>query len=114
MRITPAGELRKVVSFQRASTKQDSVGQPESTWSTYYTTRAKVDVLRGQLLYQSDVFINKNTYQIAMRFPPAGITISVADRLVCGGEVYVIQAVINVEQRNRELHLLAYVVNDTE
>jgi len=107
------GSLRHKVQLQRPSITQDSVGQPTNTWTTYYTSRAKIDILKGQLLYQTAEFINKNSYQITMRFP-VGILISAADRVVFNDQVYVIQSVINVEQRNRELRLLCYVLNDIE
>lgn len=110
---TKAGEFRHLVQFQSQSAAQDSFGQPAETWATYYTARCKIEVLRGQLLYQTAEFINKNTYQITLRYPLSA-TISIADRAVFNGQTYVIQAVMNVEQEDRELRLLAYVQNDTE
>jgi SPP1 family predicted phage head-tail adaptor len=124
-RPTPAGEFRHLVQFQSRNSQQDAAGQPADTWTTYLTTRAKIEILRGQLQYQSDVFINKNTYQITIRYPHLVATgvdaegnpttkIAVQDQIVFNSQVYVIQAIINVEQRDRELMFLAYVVNDEE
>jgi SPP1 family predicted phage head-tail adaptor len=112
-KMTPSGELRHLVQFQSPSATQDAAGQPTTAWTTYFTTRCKIEILRGQLLYQTSEFISKNSYELTLRYPP-DVTISVADRALFNSQVYVIQAIINVEQRNRELRLLAYVTNDTE
>jgi SPP1 family predicted phage head-tail adaptor len=117
------GKLRKRLQFQSLSTTPDASGQPQNTWTTYYTCWGSVDYHKGQLFYDIAEFVGQSFYTIKIRFP-WGITISPNDRVVwtqTGGAsssgspvVFSVQAIINPEMRNRELTVLAYVINEAD
>jgi SPP1 family predicted phage head-tail adaptor len=63
-----AGELTRQVSFAHVSVAQDGSGQPINTWSNYLTTRAKMENLSGQQLYQSDSFTAQGIWRITLHY----------------------------------------------
>ena len=108
-----AGELRHRIQIQSPSTLQDSVGQPTTEWTTYYTCWAKIATAKGQFTFQGSEFTSKTTYLISMRYQPR-VPVAVSDRVLFNGEVYEIEFIDNVRQLNRELLLTCHVINDSE
>jgi SPP1 family predicted phage head-tail adaptor len=107
------GKLRKRVQFQSLSTTPDAYGQPQNTWTTFYTCFAEIDVLRSQMLYDPSQFVAQSTYRIVIRYPWA-VTIAPNQRVVWENTAFNIQAVVNPEMRNRELQILAYVLDEQD
>jgi len=97
-----AGDLCHQVSFSRGSATQDTSGQPLNTWTPYLTTRARVENLSGQQLYQADAFTAQAVWRITLRFHPG---IAAGDRCFFGAHVYIVQIVNNRLERNRVLDL---------
>jgi SPP1 family predicted phage head-tail adaptor len=112
-RWTPVGEMIHKVQFQSRSTTRDGFGQQLDTWTTYYSPWAKVGELRGQMLYQTAEFISQSTYKINLLYPFSA-AIGVNDRAICNGQTFVIDAVLNLEMRNRELQILCHVLNEAD
>ena len=112
MKAMNIGAMRKRLSFQSKSGDKNSFGE-QTTWQEYYACWGSVDILKAQLQYSTQQFVEKTTYTISIRYPK-GVVISPEHRIICDGDVFEIEAVINKERRNRELQILAYVVNDTE
>jgi head-tail adaptor len=110
----PAGSLRYAIQIQQQTATQDSLGQPLAAWSTFYSCRAAIDIQNSQLIYSTAEFMSKVTYRITMRWPGAEIILQPTMRIVyvepATGitHVYEIQALINVQMRNRVLVCLAY------
>lgn len=104
------GRLNKRLSFQSLSGAVNQLGE-RTTWQTYYTCYGSVSVLRGQLIYNTGEFIAKSTYDVRVRYT-ATQTFSVGDRFQTeDGTTFVIDAVMNVQMRNREIQILAHVID---
>jgi SPP1 family predicted phage head-tail adaptor len=108
------GSLRKRLSFQHNAGTTNSMGEKVPNWTEYYSCYGSVEPMKGQLAYNTAGFISQSTFSIALRYPGKDIQIDVADHIVVDGRTFEIQAVLNKEMRNRELQILAYVVNDAE
>lgn len=105
-----AGDLCHQVSFARASVVQDASGQPLNSWPQYLTTRARVENLSGQQLYQADAFTSQAVWRITVRWPGAGV-IQSGDRCFFQDHVYEVQIVNNLLERGRVLELTCLEIN---
>jgi SPP1 family predicted phage head-tail adaptor len=105
------GELRQQIQIQQQSTANDSVGQPQATWTTVLTTMAKIASISVVERWQSAQFVGQVSHRITMRWPGAGVTIAGGMRVLFGSRIFVLQGVDNVEERNIVLHLLCLEIN---
>jgi|ERR1035437_1755423 SPP1 family predicted phage head-tail adaptor len=99
------GELRHQITIGALSSTQDADGQPLNTWPVYFTTRAKIQQLSGQQVYQGAEFTSAKQARFTMHWPGAGVTINVGDRIFFKNHIYEIQIADNVLERNRKLIL---------
>jgi SPP1 family predicted phage head-tail adaptor len=105
-----AGSLRKKLSFQSLGGTPNSMGEL-TTWTTYYSCRGSVQILRAQLAYSTGDFIAQSTYDVRIRYT-ATQSFSVGDRFLTeDGTVFQIDVVMNVQMRNREIQILSHVIN---
>lgn len=108
-----AGKLNRRIQIQSQSTTQDGFGQPVQTWTTQYTCWASIDIQASQLIYSTAEFISKVTHRITMRWT-SSVVIKPNMRIVytepTTGVVhtYEIQALLNDQQRNRQLIAMCY------
>jgi len=98
-----AGELRHRVTIQQKSVTRNTFGEEIVTWQDVATVWAAIEPLRGREFFESQQVNAEVTTRIRIRYRP-GITPTM--RVVYGSRIFDIQAVINVEERNRELHLM--------
>lgn len=100
------GKLRHRVTIEslvEGSPNRTATGRPDATWSTYLTTWASIEPLRGRELIEAHAVQSKIAVRIRMRYR-AGVT--AAMRVVHGQVVYPIEAVLDIEARGIELHLM--------
>lgn len=105
-----AGDLCHQVKFARASAAPDSFGQPQNVWTPYLTTRAKVQNLSGQQLYQANTLTSQAIWRVTVRWPGAGV-IQSGDRCLFQAHVFAVQIVNNLLERGRVLELTCLEIN---
>ena len=67
------------------------------------------------MMYQTDEFVSESTYSIEIRYPGPGVQISAMDRAVDqDGVIYVVDAPVNTERRNRKIEILCHVLNESD
>ena len=98
-----AGKLRHSITVEQVSEVRDARGETTKTWSTFLTSRAGIYPLRGKEFFAAHQDNAEINTKIVLRYQP-GITAEM--RVLANGNYYDIQAVINVEERNRELNLM--------
>lgn len=98
-----ACKLRENITIQQRTETQGSTGEVTWTWSTYKTTRAAVELLRGQEYFAAQQLQSSTTTRIRIRYL-ADITTKM--RVVHGTRYYAIEGIINPNSRNRELQLM--------
>jgi len=102
-----AGQLDQRVTVERFSRTEDELGQPIESWAPLFTCWAHVQPLTGRDFIAAQAAMSEVKLKIIMRYRP-GIT--PADRVSHGGQVYGIEAVIDVHSSRRELHLMCKAV----
>lgn len=98
-----AGDLRHRVTIQAPAEGRDSMGAVTSTWGDVATVWAAVEPLSGREYLAAGQMQHQVTTRIRMRYRD-GITTKM--RVKHGESYYDIQGVINIDGRNRELHLM--------
>jgi len=110
--IIQAGTLRHLISILAPSSTRDAAGQPISTWTTVLTTRASiVNSTPGAYKqpFAGNILAAESTDFITLRYP--AVDIQPGMRVAFGDNLYIIQAVDNVQRRNRVLILAAMVLD---
>lgn len=101
------GTLRHPVRVERATETRNDFGEPIKTWTLLANTRAAIEPLRGSermiaMQVQSDV-----TNKITLRWHSAIAELGTKDRIVLGSKQFDIKSVMNVDERNREVQVMA-------
>ena len=100
------GALRHRVSIQQlaaGSPDRTTSGAVDAAWSTLRTCRAAIEPLRGREFFAADQVQSEVKVRIRIRYfdyPTAAM------RVLHGSTAYPIEAVINPNTRNMELHLM--------
>jgi len=98
------GQLRHIIDIQSKQATQDEWGGDIFDWANYAAgMRADVHPLSGRELMAAQAAQSEATTRFETRFIP-GVT--QAMRVVYGGKYYNILSVINVDELNREMHLI--------
>lgn len=109
------GTLRHQITIQAQSTTQDaSTGEPSSVWNDVHVARAAIDTVSAMERYQrgtSAEFVAQVSHMVTMRWPGASVSIAGGMRVLFGSRAFTIQAVENVEERNRVMKLSCVEVN---
>ncbi len=101
-----AGKLRHQVIIQRlvaGSPQQKPSGEPDTSWTTYLTVSASVEPVTGREPFLAQEHLSEVDTKIRIRYRD-GITADM--RVSFGSRYYNIRAILNFEERNRELLLL--------
>jgi SPP1 family predicted phage head-tail adaptor len=105
-----AGKLRHRITIQsvpvtRSSTGATVVGTPED----FVEVWASVEPISGREWYDAARTNSEVTHRVRMRYYP-GITASM--RVLFRSRVFDIRSVLNIDERNRELHLMCREMTD--
>ncbi len=92
------GELNKPITIQQAADVRDDYGEPDSTWSTFKTRRAKIAPLNGSRFFAARQFDTDISHEIVIRHT-AGITTKM--RVLFGSRVFEIDSVLNPQEANK-------------
>lgn len=99
-----AGRLRESAVIQTLLESRDIYGEVIKTPQTFATVRAGLFPLRGRTDFEMHALNKEITHRIEIRYLP-GITPDM--RIVIDGRVFVqLAPPINIENQNKDLHLL--------
>lgn len=102
-----AGRLRHTISIQERGTVRDDFAGASDQWTDVFTNMpASIEPLSGRELYSAQQNHSEVTVRIRIRYR-AGIL--PAHRVMYRGQCYSILYVVNVDQANRELHLMCSI-----
>lgn len=99
-----SGLLRHRVTIESATSTQDAVGQDIKTWATFGYWYCNISPLRGREYIDSRSIQDEQTYKFQGRYVN-GITPQM--RIVWNSKTFDIQAVMNVNERDRMTEVLA-------
>lgn len=114
-----AGALNRRIQIQQQATAQDSFGQPQQTWTTIYTAWAEISVQNSQLIYATAEFVSKATHRITLRWTSSlvvqpNMRVIYTEATTGVTHTYNVEALLNTEQRDRRLVILAYELQGAE
>jgi len=105
-----ASELRPPkMAFQKRSDSQDALGGQKTNWVTVFTEWVGIEPLSGRELFAAQAVNSEVTYTIKTRYraefaDPRAVA---ALRGVYKGRIFNIHTSIIVDERNREVQILA-------
>lgn len=97
------GILRHRITIQHPIEGRDSTGGVTVTWGTFAAVSASVEPLRGRELWAAAAINARTTTRIRIRYLK-GVTPKM--RVLFGARIYLIDSVINPEERNVEYQLM--------
>lgn len=98
-----AGELRHRVRIQQLVTGRDDTGGFSETWADVATVWAAIEPIRGREYFEAQQVNAEVSHRIKCRYRSGILPVM---RAVFGVRIFRIEAVINVDERNRELQLM--------
>ncbi len=98
-----AGKLNKRVTIQDKSASQNSYGEEVITWTDFAKVWAAVEPLRGREFLEGKQITAEVSTRIRIRYR-SGILPEM--RVVYGSIIYDIHPPINLDECNREIHLM--------
>ena len=101
-----AGRLRNRITIQQRATTQDSAGEPSNTWTTFATVWASVEPIRGREFFEAQKTSSSVTNRIIIRYSSTVASVAPKMRVNFGSKYYDIEAVLNLEERDKEIHLM--------
>lgn len=104
-----AGQLRRRVTIQSRATTVDSVGQISQAWTTVLSgVPAHIEPLSGRELIAAAAVQSAITHRVTVRYHRqlASPVAANARRVVFGSRYFNVQAVLNVDERNRVIEML--------
>jgi SPP1 family predicted phage head-tail adaptor len=99
-----AGKLRHRLTLEQSTDTNNTRGEPIPTWSTVAYVWAAIRPNSGREGLAADQMYSSATHRISIRYR-AGVVPKM--RFVKGARVFDINAVLNVDERNREMVCLA-------
>lgn len=97
------GKLRHRVTIQERTVEKDDVGQAIETWDTFDTVWASVEPLRGREYFAAAQANAQVTHKVTIRYLDGVLPTM---RVLFGSRVLTIDAILNTEERNREMVLM--------
>ena len=104
-----AGRLDKVVTLQRQVTTRTATGQKTDSWTDLTTRRASIMPMMGKEFWADSGEHSKAPVQIRLRYDSTTSTLTPADRIAHGSDLYDINTIQNPRERGRELVLMCQV-----
>lgn len=98
-----AGRLDKRVTIQEPRINRNSLGEPETTWTTVATVWASVEPLQGREFWSQQQVQSEITTRIRIRHLP-GVTAK--SRILYSDLIYNIRSMISPRERGEELQLM--------
>ena len=99
-----AGKLRHRVQLQSKTETQSTTGEVTLVWATSSTRWASIEPLQGQELFAAQQVSASVTHRITMRYVA---NVKPQHRILYGARVFDIQSVLDIQERHKELRLMA-------
>lgn len=96
--------LRHKITIQSETRTSDGAGGWDRTWTNFANARAEIKPLRGAEQFRAMNLEDSITHKITIRYR-SGITSHM--RIVFGTRIMNIRSVINIDERNRWLEIMA-------
>lgn len=113
------GKLNRRVQILARTATRDAAGGQSDVWAPVADRWASIDIQYSALTYETTEFMSKATYRIILRYDKT-LALTVANRIqnidpsTNTTHTYEIESIVNPGQRNEQLMLLCYTLDDNE
>lgn len=98
-----AGQLRHRIAIEEFTTTRDSMGGTIEAWTTFAPAWAAVEPLNGREFFAAEQVNAEVSHRVTMRYTPG---VKTKMRVNHGGRFLLIEAALNIGERNQELQLM--------
>ncbi len=98
-----AGRLRHQLSLQSPTFTNTSVATMVTSWGTAATIWGSIEPLRGREFYDAALINSDVKAKIIIRYTS---DIAPNYKIIFGARTFLIESVINIEERNKEMQLM--------
>ena len=106
-----SGELRHRIELLASTSVSDGMGGSTSGWSIFATVWSKIVPLRGRAFMEAKAAQSEVSHRIEMRHMKG---VNAAMKVRHDGRIFSIDAVLNIGERNRDLHLMCVERSDEQ
>lgn len=99
------GSLRHTIIIQRSNETQGSRGEVITTWTNIKITRAEIKPIKGDEYFLNQNMVSDLDHYMKLRYTD----VKPKDRIIFDGKIYDLEYVLNIDERKRELLILAIV-----
>lgn len=104
-----AGALRHRITIQEPKSSAGALGEKIKSWSDFVTVWAAIEPFRGRELLEAHQREAEITTRFIIRYKSG---LNTRMRLKFGSKYYKIESIINLEERNRDLEIMALETED--
>ncbi len=101
-----AGRLSSKIELQRSVETANAFGEMIQTWQPLFTCWASVEPLRGSERFSAMQVQSDVDTRIIVRWCLNLDLLNTKDRVKFGNKIYDIRAVLNINERNTEMHVM--------
>lgn len=101
-----AGRLSNKVEFQRCVETSNAFGEPIQTWGDLFTCWVAIEPLKGAERFSAMQVQSDVDTRIVTRWCQNLSSLNTKDRVKYGNKMYDIKAVLNINERDTELHVM--------
>ncbi len=98
-----AGTLKHKIIIQRNNETQGESGEVINNWENIKITRASINPIKGDEYFLNQNMLNDVDHYIKTRFTD----VKPDDRIIFGYHIFDIEYILNIDEKNRELMILA-------
>lgn len=102
-RINP-GEFRHIITFQEMEERKNSLGEMTKVWIDRFSTRAAIYPISGKEFFTADMNNSEVSHKINIRYRG---DINTKMRIIFEGRVFNIESIINFQERNILIQIMA-------
>ena len=99
-----AGKLRHKITIQQYTDGTNDNGYPEKTWTDFVSCWSSIEPIKGKEYFAAQTEHSKVDHIITCRYY-TGITTDM--RIKYNNQHFNIESILNVDERNRELQIMA-------
>jgi SPP1 family predicted phage head-tail adaptor len=108
------GKLRKRITIQNLVASATPFSVPDA-WVNVITMWAEISPLTSKEVFQVGQLAMKVSHKVTIRHPGPSVLIAAGNRILYKSRVFELQTgILNPEERNIELNLLAYEIDPTQ
>jgi len=102
-----AGRMRHAVCIETPVEVPNEFGEPVKQWKQLGQVWAGIEPLKGNEKFSAMQVQSDVDSRIVMRWTDCVDKMTTKDRIVFGKKIYDIKDILNIDERNREVHIMA-------